>query len=371
MERVNVCLAAVVVVVNHLGDSGWSWASPTSAVGAPPTRPYSCQTGATSSGPPCAGHSIQRCSAPSSPSWQSWQVGSSVRPTMVRHLPSLGWWPVLKRVRFTLPARGSWASSASLNSLVYTSLSLSCLTGLPRTSLLMRARLVDPSIGMCSCWCVPPSAVSLSASSLPGTPQCPGTHTRVTDFLSPPVSKVPVSALSHGAPPPCPPAHPPAIGCPLRSPPCFTEGRPPPAIWPPPSLQCALPRRIELQAAPAAPDQLCSSRSPPYTATPAPPLHTPSNAELSVKMTRSASPASLIASSASPRCTSRASALDARVRVTPPGTPVLQGRGTEVCLYFLAAAAAHSWVHDHNLFATLLTTFLDALIWGIRQSSWR
>ena len=49
-----------------------------------------------------APHSSQRCSAFSSPIWQSLQVGSFVLPTMALHLPRLEWWPVRKRVRSVL-----------------------------------------------------------------------------------------------------------------------------------------------------------------------------------------------------------------------------------------------------------------------------
>ena len=247
MERVNVCLAAVVVAVNHLGDSGLSWASPTPAVGASPTRPYSCQAGAASLGPPGLHTPSRGVPLPPHPAGRAGRWASLSAPP---------WFAIFQGSGGGLYGSG-WGLLCQLGAAVPPPLPSALRCTPPSVSHAWpgsRALLFlwGPGWWIHRLGCLPAGACR------PPRPACPppryrghrsvhaGTHTRVRDL---PLSSclqcaiVPVSALSHGALPPRPPAHPPAIGCPLRSPPCSTEERPPPAISPPPSLQCALPRR--------------------------------------------------------------------------------------------------------------------------------
>ena len=106
-------------------------------------------------------------------------MGSSVLFTIALHLPRLGCWPVRKRVRLTRSCLGREASSDSLSSLLYTSRNLSCLSGSCLTPLLIRAILAAASTGTAAWSIRPPSSANLSASSLPPTPQWPGTHSSV------------------------------------------------------------------------------------------------------------------------------------------------------------------------------------------------
>ena len=150
-----------------------------------------------------ASHSSHRCAALSSAAPHNLQLTTSSRPTMPLHLLMSGWCPVLKRVRSTRSPLVSAASSPLRISLTYTSLRCPCVTS--SSSLIplrITASLVDP-VRATSSWSIPhPWPASRSASSLPGSWQWPGTHTRVS--LRPPSCSL--HSLSRRAPSPsaCP-----------------------------------------------------------------------------------------------------------------------------------------------------------------------